>query len=293
MPLPVAFQAALDAGRTPTLLFKITLIGGTQFLWTTWAHEVTWAGLTYDSRDLDKVNLGANSIGAQVSTFTLDAQLGGRISTDDLLYKWPNATCEVYTVFPIDDGYGNYIGDTTPGQVVYEKGLITKTDIVDPLNCTIEYEGVGRYFTKIPVYDIPIKCPLTFCEGRCPKNAADVEHVVTLTDVSADGLTIEFTATPDYGFIRGFYRPGSGLNDGLPPIGFKDATNVGTTWTCVLYDTFAYPLEIGDTGVAREGCTKDKDPACNTFFPADADHSEGWPYLGFDPPGQDWLSANN
>lgn len=295
MPLPFSneFLAALQAGLTPVLLSKIVLTSGDVLLYCSGGCEVTWAGLTYLPDDFDRIEPANYTLGADITTLMFNGFLGDRVTLDDLLFKWDKAKITFLLVFPIPDPAAPYrmIGDPDIGAWLYDKGFLSKVDTVDDLRFKAEFESVMRLFWVSPPNEMQQKCDLTFTKGKCPVNAADVEYAVTLTDVSEDGLTLKFTASPVVGFERGLIRMTSGESAGLQPMGIKQATNVGTTWTVVLYDTFPLGVAIGDTAIVREDC-RNLRANCDLFNPDDGVHSAGWPYRGFDPPGTDWLISS-
>jgi hypothetical protein len=293
-----AFQTALDAGETFDVLTKVVYSDGTVVRFTTGVQPITWDGEEYLPDDFISISPMASGLGSKITTLNFTGQMGGRITQDDVIYRWPLSTWIQYAVFPVFDPARPdlIIGDATIGEWMCERGTVAGVQILDDLQFEATFEGPGRQIAIATPNTIVRQCPLILAVKNelgygCPVDPATIEHTVTPTSVSPDGLTIEFTVHPIFGFDRGFMKALTGTNVGTPRRGIKSATHSGDDWTCVLYDTFPNTVLLTDSLLVREGCDGLK-TTCDVYNPADADHSAGWPFLGDTPPGRDWLSAN-
>src|SRR4051812_21394871 len=130
MPLPfsAAFKAALAAKRTPCVLCKIVFLDGETVvgLGSHGAGPVTWGGVTYDPNDYVSVDPGNFSTGNEITSFVFKGFIGSLVTLDDVRFRMPGGRITFICVFPIPDpaNPGQYIGDPTPGQWLYEDGYI-------------------------------------------------------------------------------------------------------------------------------------------------------------------------
>ena len=101
-PFSSQFQDALDGGETPVLLIKVTLIDNTTVVaLCSGDRPVKWGGITYLPENYIGITALNASLGSEITTCNIDLQMGGRITQDDVLYRWPNASVSFYAVFPI------------------------------------------------------------------------------------------------------------------------------------------------------------------------------------------------
>lgn len=290
-------QAAYESGFIGKVAtcFKITLLNGDVLGFTTWDRWLSYDGLDYNPDvGVGLTELDSFSIGTKVGTMRFTGLLGTYVSKNDLRFFWPGAKIFIFNLTPKYDSVDlTWAADLDRGIEVLRSGDLGNTKISDETKFDSEFRSISQRASLTFGKLLAPLCPYRFgvddgtIMSVCPVDLDTKKHTVTLTTVSADGLTLTFTlATTDDFLTAGFVAALSGDNVGVPPKQIRDHSQSGTTATVVLYDQLPFPLVEGVTSLEiTEGCQKRLDPDCIRHT------GDGAPHGGFkDIAGPDFLA---
>ncbi len=292
-PLSTAYQQNIEAGVGSATCVLITLRDSSQLAFSTWSDFFTYLGVAYDPNEIAQITEVSSQIGTGVITLTVTGLLGaylqalGRpVTADDARFLFSGAKAVIFNVFP---------SDLAAGQETLATGELGEIKILSQTAFSFEFRSLmQRAAIQYGLY-ITQNCHKQFgvqnfnCTG-C--TATPITHSVAVTSISADGLTIAFSLTPNRTLTNGTILGASGGNSKVAPMRIKSYTVVAGVSTVVLSDSLPYLVSVGDSLVATEGCRKDSTPHeggitdCTFYNGSDAP-------AGFSPdvPGVDRLTT--
>lgn len=239
-------------------LFTITLVSGAVLRYTTADIDVKWAGETWLARTVDGAPLFERGDITFEAGLTVD-QLEMTIQSDSTMtvssLPWPQAL-RVGLLDGADVAVVRAVGFLGAGVA----GIIPRfTGKVGPSNpgrmtSTVTVDSLLAYLrAPVPRNVYQPSCANTVYDTACGLNRAAHESTVTVTSVSADGLTIGISGTlTASAYVAGFARF-TGLGGNVSQqVTIKD----NGTGTLTLLYPFPAALVVGNTLAIAPGCAK-------------------------------------
>lgn len=248
-------------------LFTFRLLSGVVLRYTTADIDVKWNGDTWLARSVDGVPLIERGDITFEAGLTVD-QMELTIHSDPSLtvsgLPWPQALraglldgAEVElsrAVGPLSGGVAGVIPRFTGKVGPCNPGRMSSTVTVDSLLAYLR--------APVPRNVYQPSCANTIYDGACGLNRAAYETSVTVTTISADGLTVGFTgpALTASAYFGGFARFAGAGGNVSQQVTIKDN---GAASLVLLYP-FPAPLLPGDQLAIAPGCAKTM-AACNGY----------------------------